>query len=257
MSTQANTVTVLTGCTKGLGLAMATQLTAQPGSLITLSRSVVPALSAAASKGQTHLTQIPVDLGNGQALKTAAQQMREAIGQALTQKPTSVRIIHNAGLVHPVAPADQQTDWDGINMAFNVNITAPIYLNAHFLQATEGAPDRRIMLISSGAGRNGTHGWDVYCATKAAMDRYSQVIDVEKHANTRVSSMAPGVIDTPMQETIRATPLDKFPNRQRFEDMHAQGVLAQAPETARRLLTILQRDDYGQTVIDDVRNHTF
>ncbi len=257
MSTQANIVTVLTGCTKGLGLAMATQLTAQAGSLITLSRSVVPALAAAASKGQTRLTQIAVDLGDGQALKAAAQQMRQAIGQALTQKPTAIRIIHNAGSVHPVAPADQQTDWDAINMAFNVNITAPIFLNAHFLQATEGAPDRRIMLISSGAGRNGTHGWDVYCATKAAMDRYAQVVDVEKHTNTRVSSMAPGVIDTPMQETIRSTPLEKFPNRQRFEDMHAQGVLAQAPETARRLLTILQHDDYGQTVIDDVRNHTF
>lgn len=257
MSTEENVVTVLTGCTKGLGLAMATQLASQAGSLITLSRLVVPALTEAATKGPTRLTQIAVDLGDGQALQAAAQQMREAIGLALTQKPTVVRIIHNAGSVHPVAPADQQTDWDAINMAFNVNITAPIFLNAHFLQATEGASDRRIMLISSGAGRNGTHGWDVYCATKAAMDRYAQVVDVEKHANTRVSSMAPGVIDTPMQETIRATPLEKFPNRQRFEDMHAQGVLAQAPETARRLLAILQRDEYGQTVIDDVRNHTF
>ncbi len=257
MRTQENIVTVLTGCTKGLGLAMATQLTAQTGSLITLSRSVVPAMAEAALKYQTHLTQIAVDLGDGQALQSAAQQMRDAIGQALTRKPSAIRIIHNAGSVHPMAPADQQTDWDAINMAFNVNITAPIFLNAHFLQATEGAPDRRIMLISSGAGRNGTHGWDVYCATKAAMDRYAQVIDVEKHANTRVSSIAPGVIDTPMQETIRAAPLENFPNRQRFEDMHAQGVLAQAPEAARRLLTILQRDDYGQTVIDDVRNHTF
>lgn len=257
MNHQQNIVTVLTGCTKGLGLAMATQLASQAGSLITLSRSVVPALTEQASKGQAHLTQIAVDLGDGQALRDAAQQMREAIGQALTHEPTTIRIIHNAGSVHPVAPADQQTDWDAINMAFKVNVTAPIFLNAHFLQATEGAPDRRIMLISSGAGRNGTHGWDVYCATKAAMDRYAQVVDLEKHANTRVSSMAPGVIDTPMQETIRATPIEKFPNRQRFEDMHAQGVLAQAPETARRLLAILQRDEYGHTVIDDVRNHTF
>ena len=149
MSTHENTVTVLTGCTKGLGLAMATQLAAQAGSLITLSRLVMPALTEAASKGQTRLTQIAVDLGDGQALEAAAQQMRQAIAQALTQKPTSVRIIHNAGLVHPVAPADRQTDWEAINMAFNVNITAPIFLNAHFLQATEGAPDLRIMLISS------------------------------------------------------------------------------------------------------------
>lgn len=257
MPTNDNVVTVLTGCTKGLGLAMAQQLATQAGSLITLSRSVVPALTEAASKGPAKLTQIVVDLGDGPALKNAAQQMRDAIAQSLTQKPSAIRIIHNAGSVHPVAPADRQTDWDAINAAFNVNITAPIFLNAHFLQASEGVADRRIMLISSGAGRNGTHGWDVYCAVKAAMDRYAQVVDLEKHANTRVSAMAPGVIDTPMQENIRATPLEMFPNRQRFEDMHAQGVLVQAPETARRLLAILQRDDFGQTVIDDVRNHSF
>ncbi|MFY9347034.1 MAG: hypothetical protein WAO93_04715, partial [Orrella sp.] len=93
MSTHENAVTVLTGCTKGLGLAMATQLAAQAGSLITLSRLVMPALTEAASKGQTRLTQIAVDLGDGQALEAAALQMRQAIAQALTQKPTSVRII--------------------------------------------------------------------------------------------------------------------------------------------------------------------
>jgi benzil reductase ((S)-benzoin forming) len=257
MSTQMNVVTVLTGCTRGLGLAMAQQLASEGGSLITLSRGDVPSLTEAAKAGQTELTQIAVDLGDGQALKVAAQSMRQAIARACTKGASAVRIIHNAGSVHPVAPADQQTDWDAINAAFNVNITAPIFLNAHFLQATTNAPDRRLMLISSGAGRNGTHGWDVYCATKAAMDRYAQVVSIEGHANTRVCSMAPGVIDTPMQETIRTTPLEKFPNRQRFEDMHAQGVLAQAPETARRLLAILQRDDFGQTVIDDVRNHSF
>lgn len=251
-----NVVTVLTGCTKGLGLAMAEQLAAQGGHLIAMSRLTQPSLEQAAASNQTTLTQILVDLGNGEQIKRAAQEMRHALDQ-VAQDTTTIRIIHNAGVVQPVAPADQQSDWDAVRRAFDVNITAPIFLNSHFLQASVKVSDRRIMLISSGAGRSPTHGWDVYCATKAAMDRYAEVASSEQHANTRVSSIAPGVIDTPMQQTIRATPIELFPNRKRFEDLHAQGVLANPHETAQRLLTILQRDDYGKTVIDDVRNHSF
>lgn len=253
---QQNVVTVLTGCTKGLGLAMAEQLVTQGGHLITLSRLTQPLLDQAANDSKTELTQILVDLGDGEQIKQAAREMESVLANAVNDN-TTVRIIHNAGVVQPVAPADHQNDWDAVRRAFDVNITTPIFLNSYFLKATATANDRRILLVSSGAGRSATHGWGVYCATKAAMDRYADVLSAEQHANTRVTSMAPGVIDTPMQQTIRSTPVELFPNRQRFEDLHVQGMLASPHETAQRLLTILQRDDYGNTVIDDVRNHSF
>jgi NAD(P)-dependent dehydrogenase (short-subunit alcohol dehydrogenase family) len=258
---QQQVVTVLTGCTKGLGLAMAQQLVTEGGHLITLSRHSQPDWANTAKANGTALTQIQVDLSDSAQTQQAAQEMRQALALAISSGVNSsggvsARLIHNAGTVQPVAPADQQTDWDAIDGAFAVNITTPIFLTSHFLQATSGCSDRRLMLISSGAGRSPTQGWGVYCATKAAMDRYAEVVSLENHPNTRVTSMAPGVIDTPMQQTIRNTPSNLFPPRQRFEDMHAQGVLASPAETAQRLLAILQSDDYGQTVIDDARNHS-
>lgn len=246
------TTTVLTGATRGLGLAMAQQLAQAGGHLVTISRREVAGLAALARQHSTKLTELQGELANHEDLKRIAKAMAQAI-----KGSTRVRIIHNAGTVAPILPANRLTELEPVSVAFEANIVAPIYLTGCFLESSANAADRRIMLISSGAGRKGTHSWGVYCATKAAMDRYAEVVSVEAHPNTRVSSMAPGVIDTPMQETIRSTPKDVFPVRERFEHMHRDGVLAKPEETARRLLVLLNRDDYGQTPIDDVRNHTF
>lgn len=246
------TTTVITGATRGLGLAMAQQLAQTGGHLVTISRREVSGLAMLAKQHGTILTQIQGELSNHADLKRIGQALAQALSNA-----NKACIVHNAGMVTPILPADQITELEPVSTAFEANIVAPIYLTGIFLDATRQASDRRIMLISSGAGRKGTHSWGVYCATKAAMDRYAEVVSVEAHPNTRVASMAPGVIDTPMQETIRATPKAVFPVRERFENMHRDGALAKPEETARRLLILLNRDDFGQTVIDDVRNHAF
>jgi len=246
------TTTILTGATRGLGLAMAHQLAKLGGHLVTISRREVPDLAKIALEHGTRLTEIEAELSDHADLKRVAATMVKAL-----EGSEHVRIIHNAGGVSPILPANKLTELEPISIAFEANIVAPIYLTGCFLSATENVTDRRIMLISSGAGRKGTHSWGVYCATKAAMDRYAEVVALEAAANTRVASMAPGVIDTPMQETIRGTPQELFPVRERFENMHRDGVLAKPEQTAQRLLELLNRDDFGQTVIDDVRNHTF
>lgn len=250
----ASNLTVLTGANRGLGFAMACQLASEGGHLITLSRKPSPQLQSLAKEHQTELTEINVDLADASMLQAAAQTLHDAIEQSVGQA-NSCRIIHNAGIVAPIEPADQLTDLQIIRAAFDVNIAAPIFLTAHFLQATKGNSDRRIMLVSSGAGRNPTGSWGVYCATKAALDHYGNVLKAENHPDTRISSVAPGVIDTGMQVQIRSTPAEKFPSVGRFADMHQNGVLADAEVTAAKMLRLLASDDFGQKTIDDVRNY--
>jgi benzil reductase ((S)-benzoin forming) len=116
--------------------------------------------------------------------------------------------------------------------------------------------DRRILNISSGAGRNPTTGWGVYCSTKAALDMYSRVIHAEQGENgVRVVSLAPGVVDTAMQATIRASNPRDFPEVSRFKEMHESGKLATPEGVAARILNYLDRDDFGTTDIDDVRKY--
>ena len=159
-------LTILTGTTRGLGAVMATQLAQSGEQLVTLSRVSSEALAATAKAHGTTLTQINVDLGDIKALEQAAAQLKP-----LLATHTSVRFIHNAGVVTPIAQSQDLTDIAVINQAFQVNITSAIYLTAVVLTGATQASDLRVMLISSGAGRSPSSGWGGYCATKAAMDR--------------------------------------------------------------------------------------
>jgi NAD(P)-dependent dehydrogenase (short-subunit alcohol dehydrogenase family) len=243
-------LTILTGTTRGLGAVMATQLAQSGEHLVTLSRVASEALAATAKAHGTTLTQINVDLGDTKALEQAAAQLKP-----LLAKHTSVRFIHNAGVVTPIAQSQDLTDIAVINQAFQVNITSAIYLTAFVLAGATQATDLRVMLISSGAGRNASSGWGVYCATKAAMDRYAEVAQLDQGKRARIVSMAPGMIDTPMQEKIRATSKNDLPSLDRFLDAHSQQKLATPEGTATRLLKVLASDVFGAKTIDDVREH--
>ncbi|ALM82309.1 SDR family oxidoreductase [Bordetella sp. N] len=247
------TVVVLTGASRGIGAALARAL-AKPGvRLATLARRNDPELQAhAAAQGAT-LTQIEVDLSDLSAAGAAAAR----IAADLPRDASRYLLINNAGTVQPVARGDQLEDAAAITTAFNLNVSAVMLLTARFLAATQGlAADRRVLNISSGAGRNPNPGWGVYCATKAALDMYTRVLKQEQGTDgARVVSLAPGVVDTDMQVAIRASDPSAFPALSRFQDMHASGKLSAPTNVAARIAAYLERDDFGQTEIDDIRNY--
>lgn len=245
------TLTILTGTTRGLGAAMAGLLAQGGEHLVTLSRKPSDTLGESARKHGTTLTQIDVDLAQSQAVVQAAQQL-----VPLLSGHSHVRFIHNAGIVAPIAQVQNLTDLNAINDAFHVNITSAIYLTAHVLACSPEATDRRVMLISSGAGRNASSGWAVYCATKAAMDRYAEAAQLDQGKRARIVSMAPGVIDTPMQEKIRSTSKDDLPSLERFIGFHENKQLAAPASVAERLLSVLESEAFGTKIIDDIRQHT-
>ena len=247
-----STITILTGANRGLGAAMAEQLVRAGQHLVTLSRQPTPGLEELARACGATLTHVPVDLGNQAAVEDVADRIT-----ALLAGHDRARLIHNAGIVAPVKQSADLTDFNEIRQAFLVNIETPIFLTAHFLKCTSHTTDRRVMLISSGAGRSPTSGWAVYCATKAALDRYAQVVQQDCGTTARVVSMAPGIVDTGMQAQLRSSRAEDFPAIERFIGFHKQQQLAPADTTASRLLTLLERDDFGTNTLDDVREHTF
>ncbi len=246
-----DTFAILTGASRGLGAALARGLL-QPGTrLLTLARRNDPELAALARERGAELTEIQVDLSDPAAATLAIQALdipRDA-GRYL--------LINNAGTVHPVANTRALDDAAAIGQAFTLNVTAVMLLTARFLQGLDGLEaERRILNISSGAGRNPNAGWGVYCATKAALDMYSRVLKAE-HADSgvRIVSLAPGIVDTDMQANIRASDPAAFPALARFQEFHSTGKLASATDVAARMLAYLDRDDFGQTELDDIRNY--
>jgi len=142
--------------------------------------------------------------------------------------------------------------------AVSLNVAAPLALAAAFVQAAPQA-ERRILHISSGAGRSAYPGWSVYCATKAALDLHARAIQLDRDTNVgdttvKACSLAPGVIDTDMQATIRTTPDADFPLRQRFVDMKETGTLISPEDCARALVDYLLAARFGAEPVDDLRN---
>lgn len=246
-----STYAIVTGASRGLGQALAEGLMGPGTQVVTLSRGHHAALAARAAETGCRLQQIQVDLSDPAATERCAAQI-------IADMPGDARrylLVNNAGTVDPVRPAAALDSAAAITAAFSLNVTSVMLLSAAFLRATGGlAAERRVVNVSSGAGRGPTAGWAVYCATKAALDRYTQVASAE-NPGTRFVSLAPGVIDTAMQVHIRDSDPSDFPGLARFIDLHEKGQLASPASVAAKILRYIDRDDFGSTLIDDIRNY--
>ena len=168
-------------------------------------------------------------------------------------------LLNNAGVIEPVAPVgriDNQT----LAAGFTVNLISPAMLMNNFIRHTRNSRARRMVInISSGAARHAVDSWAVYCAAKAGLDMFSQVLHSEqpihrpKHP-VRIFSIAPGVVDTGMQAQIRAVPKRNFASKERFINMKADGMLAPAEKTARSILSILDHPENYEHICLDVRD---
>jgi len=233
---------IVTGHSKGLGQALASELLSRGFDVLGLSRSH--------SADVTGLRQVTIDLSDSAALLAWIESgsLKAFVGDA-----EQAVVVNNAGVVSPVKPLGKQANVE-IARAVELNISVPLILSNAFIAASDEVPDRRIMHISSGAGRVGYAGWSVYCATKAALDHHARAVHEDAITNLRISSLAPGVIDTGMQEDLRACSADDFPDIARFRDLKTSGQLASPGATAATVVDALLSDSFGQKLVSDVRD---
>ena len=233
---------VVTGHSRGLGAAVAAELVARGIPVLGLARG-----HAEIGEG---MEQAVVDLGDSAAL--AAWLQGHTLRSFLAGCDTAL-LVNNAGVVTPVGPLASQ-DPLAVLRAATLNVGAPLALSCAFVQAAPQA-ERRILHISSGAGRSAYPGWSVYCATKAALDQHARAVALDGDPRVRCVSLAPGVIDTDMQAQIRAAPDTQFPLKQRFVDMKDSGVLETPADCAAKLVDCLLSKRFGHEPVDDLRNN--
>jgi benzil reductase ((S)-benzoin forming) len=236
---------IVTGHTKGLGAALAHNLLARGVPVLGLARTPAPELR------QTYpelFEEVELDLADGAALAAWLAGSKLA---AYLDGTGAVLLLNNAGMVSPVGPLDKQ-DPQAVLRAVTLNVGAPMALAAAVVRAADGA-QRRILHISSGAGRHAYPGWSVYCATKAALDQHARAVGLDADRGVQICSLAPGVIDTGMQAEIRATPEERFPMRQRFVDLKETGTLVDPDVCAEQLVDYLLGADFGDEAVADLR----
>ena len=223
---------IVTGTRRGLGEALAKRIAADKrNELVGLSRP-------------------EVDLADPAGIARAFEPIARKIGGTAYEKAV---LINNAGVIEPVAPLDR-ADPGEIERNLAVNLVAPMVLMRLFLGATEHVKLRRVINISSGAGRRPIFGWSAYCAAKAGLDMATRVVALEAQVRglaIEAVSLAPGVIDTGMQGTVRSVSAEDFVDVERFRQMKAEGALRPADDVAADILAA-ERDGRltGDAVLD-------
>jgi benzil reductase ((S)-benzoin forming) len=245
---------VLTGASRGMGLAMAEQLLGPGNHLLCISRHTAGALSTRAASLACTLEQWSVDLEDGLAASARLAHWLETLQASGFESAT---LVNNAGVIPDIAPLSA-TDPAQLIRALRVGLEAPMLMTAAFLRATEHwTVPRKVLNISSGLGRRAMASQTAYCAAKAGMDHFTRCLALEealKPFGAKVCSMAPGVIDTDMQVQLRNTNAAVFPDQSSFLNLHKNGQLSSPTDAAAMVLARLARADFGSQPVDDVRS---
>jgi NAD(P)-dependent dehydrogenase (short-subunit alcohol dehydrogenase family) len=244
---------ILTGASRGMGLAMAQQLLATGNTLLCISRNASPELATSAQKSGQDLMQWTHDLADTEGVSARLRDWLQSQDHA---RFASATLINNAGVIPPVVPLRQSQPAD-LAQALRVGLEAPMALSAVFLGTTQAwALPRKVLNISSGLGRYPMASQAGYCAAKAGMDHFTRclALDEARHPNgAKVCSLAPGVIDTDMQVQLRGSASEAFPDQSKFAQLKANGQLSSPEQAAEQVLRFLARADFGQVPVADVR----
>lgn len=237
---------IVTGHTKGLGLALAGQLGKQADvELVALGRAPDGPIAGG--------VQFHADLADARSLGAAFDRVEERIRD---KRYARAVLINNAGVISPVGTLER-VDVAGLERNLAVNFTAPILLMRRFLAATAAiAGLRRVINISSGAGRRPIFGWGAYCAAKAGIDMASRVAALEaqtQKSGVEIVSLAPGVIDTPMQGVVRSASPEDFVDVERFRQMKASGELRDPAAVAADILRLEKSGKLFAEPVADLR----
>ncbi len=229
----------VSGGSSGIGRAMIETLPWPGARVLNLSRRAVP--------GSEH---VAVDLATPSGWDLAAGCFERELAAFSGELAV---FVHAAGTLTPIRFAGDG-DPDAYRRNVLLNSAAPQLLGDAFLRALAPSPARGwILFIGSGASTGVYEGWSGYCAGKAAMDHWVRTVGAEQAARSgrcRIVCVAPGIVATPMQEEIRATSAQHFPQVERFAALHREGLLRAPFEVARELWAVRDREFPNGAVID-------
>lgn len=238
---------IVTGHSRGLGAAIAADLLGRDIPVLGLARTGNAGLAA---RFGGRLMEVGIDLADSAHL---AQWLGgEALGAWLGGCDTAL-LVNDAGTLQPMGALDLQEP-AAVARAVALNVAAPLMLAAALCAASPAAAECRVLHVSSGAARKPYPGWSVYCATKAALDHHARAVAADALPRLRICSLAPGVVDTGMQAEIRATPLERFPLRDRFAEMQRSGGLLSPQDCAAGLVGHLLGETFGSQPVADLRD---
>jgi benzil reductase ((S)-benzoin forming) len=133
-----------------------------------------------------------------------AEAIPAVLGELLQGVHQIELAVLNAGILGRIADLGE-TSLEEIKHVMDVNVWANKVILDSLSQ--QGVQVKQVVAISSGAAVTGMRGWNVYSISKAALNMLIALYAAEC-PETHFCALAPGIVDTPMQDQLSAVPRD-------------------------------------------------
>ncbi len=215
-------VVIITGASRGIGRATALELARRGATVVATVRTT----EAAEELGE-ELARVN-DLGWAPICDVRSySQVRAVVEGSLERFGRLDILVNNAGIIEPIGFLDA-VDPEAWATAITVNLVGAFHGCRAALPVMVHRGGGVIINISSGAASTPREGWSAYCAAKAGMAMLTRSIRLEfGERGIRAYGLRPGVVDTDMQATIRASGINAI-SRLRREDLADPRIPARA-----------------------------
>ncbi|KAL6937319.1 hypothetical protein ACO0RG_003824 [Hanseniaspora osmophila] len=232
--TKQRDLVIVTGCTKGIGAAIVDELFAQCSqnkespavSVLGIARSRILLQQMSEKYGEDNFSYVCGDVTQEQTV----QEMCDFVSAKCTTDNGSSEhdtlflksVVFNAGVLSPVSTIDASSaDIEGWKKLYDVNFFSIVNMTMRLLPIFEQSRAHRknqsvqnFVFVSSGASTKPYKSWGAYGSSKCALNHFASTLAAEQADNVTESaessvplvrsvSVAPGVVDTEMQEDIR------------------------------------------------------
>jgi 3-oxoacyl-[acyl-carrier protein] reductase len=196
---------VVTGASRGLGLAIASALAGQGWAIVGAARSCSESFQQLIEKSGGSVSFRQLDLGDHRSLHSFSASLVADLG-------VPYGLINNASIAYSGILGTQHES--EIESMINVNVTGTIILTKYLSRSMLKCQRGRIVNVSSIVAESGSSGTSVYAATKAAMNGFTRSLARELgRCNITVNAIAPGYMQTDMSSGINDTQLHKIAMR--------------------------------------------
>jgi NAD(P)-dependent dehydrogenase (short-subunit alcohol dehydrogenase family) len=225
-------VALITGATRGIGLAIAEQFAGAGARLVISSENTEDCHRVAADLVEAgfDVISVPADLSQQQQVMQLAETVLSHFGRIDV-------LVCNAGVAPHMGPLASANDaqWE---LTMTVNLRSAVWLSNALLPHMAKAGGGSVVLMASIAGVRGNRGLGLYGLSKAALTQLARNLAVEwGPSNIRVNAISPGVIHTEfarpltdhpevMQRRLALTPLRRVGTPQ---EVAAVALLLAAP----------------------------